>query len=299
MKVFYTLLSIVCMGSSFLKASDLDVFNSGLELEVPLIRMPLEDYVEGRAGKPIKLILGEGHINDVQKLPKEFLSHEDSALEGVQALTWSLLDEGYEHHRNEGFYTASAEAAEGFASDWAGNLRNAYHRRSLFPPETYDLIFDATYTPNALCADLFKDIAVSLRPGGYFIMTLSVTLVDGRYMCGHEAGEHELLWYRRAISFGRIGGVADYWRSFLEARGFSSIRCYEAPVTSIINELYTSGAISTPHIDDFTEADGDIVEERLAGSVGFNKKSVAAEIEPHLAHYTLSTYYLVARKYKD
>lgn len=267
-------------------------FNSALSLEEPFIRVPILDYLQ-TAISP-KLLLGEGHISDTEALPPEFRK------DGPQELTESMIQfdgQSYDFHKNEGYYTASGELSRRFNSDWCGNLRNSLHRKRLFIPDTFDLIFDATYHPDAISEGLFPDIASSLRSEGVFIMTLPIDEEDGIFMCGHKNFSHEMPWYSREIKFDSLQEVYGYWSDFLKNQGFSSVTFYKSPATLFLENLYEEDTLSSDSPDHLKEEELEVIKDRFKNEIPvLSKKSPVFELDPHLAHYGLGTHYFIAKK---
>lgn len=298
-KFIFTLL--IFLNANYLHASNQEKTYEGLELEKPVIRKALKDYILECDERDKILMLGEGHIMDPYSLPEEF-----SPGTGGQELTNSMVDGSYTFHKNEGFYTASAELAESFNSDWVGNFRIPSHRETLFFKNTYTIIFDATYHPGAQSDGLYVDIANSLLPEGYFIQSLPVTLNDeDRYISGHYTEEtSDIDWYAHKVSFPTLGEVNKYWELFLIKRGFSEVSFFESPVTLFLNNLVSSEKISTSIWDKMNEQDRIFLDEIFLTPSGLlsselhtlSKESEAAKINPAFAHYGLSTHYFIAKK---
>ncbi len=266
--------------------------NSALSLKEPFIRISIPDYLQ--TSHSPKLLLGEGHISNTETLPIEFRK------DGAQELTESMIrfdDHSYDFHKNEGYYTVSAELSPHFNSDWCGNLRNSAHRKTLFLPDTFDLIFDATYPPDAISKPLFSDIASSLRSKGVFIMTLPITEEDGLFMCGHKGFSHEMPWYSRELKFNSLHEVYEHWEDFLHYQGFSRVTFHKSPFTLFLEKLYEEGALSKDGFENLNKEDIEIIKGRFKNEVPLlSRQSPVFELDPHLAHYGLGTHYFIAKK---
>lgn len=271
--------------------NNFEELNSALYLEEPFIRMPLCDYLE--TVKSPKLILGEGHILNAESLAIEFRR------EGDQELTESMIDflDSYSFHKNEGYYTASAELGENFNSDWCGNLTNSFHRESLFLPNTFDLVFDATYHPGAISEQLFNDISKSLRSGGVFIMPLPIHEEESLFMCGHNGFSHEMDWYSRKLKFKSLDEAYEYWKEFIISQGFSCVSFHKSPITLFLEKLSGDGLITNEEPEKLNEKDIEVIQELFKQEIPeISKISSAAQIDSHLAHYGLGTHYLITEK---
>jgi len=204
----------------------------------------------------------------------------------------------YAFHKNTGYYTASAELGKSFNSDWCGNLTNPLHRQTLFSPDTYTLIFDATYHSNAICEDLFPDVVGSLCSGGVFIMQLSIAEEKGKVMCGHDtAGHHSMSWYSRELTFDTLENVYAYWEEFLISKGFSRVNFYKSPLTLWLESISEEKGIDTKAPSNLTENDIEELKRYFNQEIPvLSINSPVAQIDPHLAHYGLSTHYLMVWK---
>lgn len=295
-KVFFLLRAFfLIVAAKDLQGSSIDEnssdFNAALSLERPFIRVPLCDYI--KQIKSPKLILGEGHIINQESLATEFRSGGD------QELTESMVDflDPFKFHKNEGYYTASAELCKNFNSDWCGNLTNPVHRESLFIPNTFDLIFDATYTSGVVSEELFNDISKSLRSGGIFIIPLYVSEEEGFFMCGYIGEPHPMDWYSRKIQFNSLEKVYEYWKDFLISRGFACVSFDKSPVTVVLEKHFQEGLISREKRKDLDEEYFKVAWKSLkTPTADMQKLSDAAQIDSHLAHYRLGTHYLIAKK---
>lgn len=262
---------------------DLESFLSGMFLETPLIRRaPSGD-----------LILGEGHIDPSKHdaLPPEFKAG------GRQELTSSMVDGSLDFHRNDDFSTASAEGNKAFNSDWVGNLTNPSHRDTLFTPKAFDLVFDATYVPDIYSEGFLAKVAGSLNPGGTFIMQLPITLEEGTYRTGHSGGkDNSMDWFNEKLSFPTLEEVYDYWQDTLKTLGFSEVTCHESPMMELIRahlpvtDPYDTKSIDMDSFEAFMETPAG--KEAIAKS---QQSSPVAKLHLHLAHFLLSTNYIIAR----
>lgn len=272
--------------SSNIKQDEETTYYGALKLEDPYIRVSLPQYLN--TVDSAKLILGEGHIKSSQGLAPEYREG------GEQELSESMLlftEHTYDFHENVGYYTASAELGGNFSSDWCGNLTNLKHRQSLFVPNTYDMIFDATYHPGAICEDLFSDVARSLKSSGVFIFQLPIFEEDGFFMSGHGTRSHEMPWYSRELKFKHLQGVYNHWQDFLVSKGFTTVVCYQSPITIWMKEK----AIQLGDAEKWTTEELVLFKTKFQQEIPeYSKQSKVYQLDSHLAHYGLSTHYIIA-----
>lgn len=257
----------------------------GLKLAKSIIKRNPEvfDYKGERT-----LILGEGHITEPSKLIEGYTA------EGGVCLTTSLLDGGLDFHQNKGFYTASAENDPHFNSDWIGNFLKKSHRKTLFITDFFNIIFDATYTPQAFSLDVFEDIAGSLQKGGTYIMQLPLAQDSDTFKTGHSTPSHSVLWFNGKLTFPTLEDVESHWRSFLLSKGFSEVTLEKSPLSFALGDL----GIDSLRFSQLSEGDA----KKLSSSqfqdklCKYSKASKVYQLNPDLGHYNLSNYYLIAKK---
>jgi hypothetical protein len=273
-------------------------FLAGLDLEDPLVRLSPEDYMQARGGANCKLVIGAGHIHDVNAL------HPEYRPDGGNALTESIQVSGsYDFHRHEGWYAFSAETDAAFGSDMAGNIRKPSHQDRVFPENSWDLIWDESYHPDVLSAKfLFEKAWRSLKQDGAFVFTLPITQQGGGWITGHNCEEqgsgrfNEVLAYSNlSRKFSSLAEVKEFIRENLYAIGFSSVELHESSLTKVLNqEFKDSDFLSQEKRDDLPQVLEEIRSLAGAKAVDVHQNPLLA-IDPIFAH-TGGHYYVVARK---
>ncbi len=212
----------------------------GLNLETPIVRHGISDYVLERRDQPCKLAIGAGHITDIDKLVPDYQPG------GHNELTENIQGDN-DFHEHRGWYTFSAETDSAFGSDMVGNIRTLSHQKAIFVPNTWDIIWDESYHPSVLSAQrLFEMAFASLKPGGVFVCTIPIQKKHDYFLTGHnqdkEVGatptfNEKLAYMGLSERFSSLIAVEDFVRRNLEAIGYSDVQFFESPLFKVLNEV--------------------------------------------------------------
>ena len=268
----------------------------GLSLKDPAINLPLEDYFMAHPHEKKKLALGAGHITDIDSL------HPDYQRGGNNELLSDYQDK-YDFQQYIDWYTVSAETDKAFKSDMILNLRNLSHQQKLFPKNSWDLIWDASYHPSVFSApELLLQISQSLKKEGAYITTLPITYENEFYIPGHnvdsseKGGDFMHKLSHQELKFSTIKELQAYVAENALNYGFQA-RLYEGPYLLAFREIMQQHQLSWERaIEEFMNFEGSCKRKTLENVVKFAEESEAAKIDPIFRQASLGMSHIIFRK---